>query len=232
MRRLKVYLLILIFFTDCTSKSEEKRMNLGGAQGDNIQTKEFSSGNLKIRAKIDNEGISFEVFNDTNSKTYFGINEFGKLTFSNCSPFVAYNENKITTTNFVFLNGKFALLPFEDWNGNQIIYSIPLELKNNFDSIPVLAILKERYCLFNERTGTLLTYNVQDREYFISEQSYFISEFNIYHFKGDTLAYKIGFYTQKQLNIPEEISPNTFREVILGGIQSFYQKEVFNAYFK
>lgn len=235
MNKVNCYLLLLLLFASCSDHSNtgsntvilEKPL----AEKNKSLSKEFRNGDVKIKAVLNGEIISFEISQGSKKTSLRGINEIGKITFSNSLPFVSYNGDDVTNSGYLFHRNEFALLPFEDWNGNRIIYKIPLQPNKKNDSIRALVILKERYCLFNQRTSTLVTYDISDKEYLISDQSYFLTNIKLFHL-ATYMFDEVDFCTQKELSISEESSPEELKKNLLSAMKAFYTPEVYNAYFK
>ncbi len=201
-------------------------------QNENFLEKRLSNGETDVIIKIKNDQILFEIVKNKKSKLIYAINEFGKLSFSSYSPIVSYFGDSIKSMDHVFYKNKFLIFPFEDWNGNQFFYNIPLSVTSSIDSISPLIILKEQYCIFNQRTGVLLSYKKLIEEHLIDDKYFYTTELIQFHVGGDDdKITRYQFNTQKEIYISEDISIIEFKEQLLSIVNDFYDKSIYEAFF-
>jgi hypothetical protein len=196
-----------------------------------ISTKVISNHDIKVTAIIDGDALSFEIRRGKERQKIKVNNKFGKLSFTSTSSIIAYNSNRINLEPYLFCNNKFLIFPFEDWNSNHIFYKIPLNKKLVSKPIDPFFILKEQFCLYNQRTHVLLTYEQDIKEYLISDESYFLTALHLFDLSSEAQDV-IEFQTQRDLCLPENSSPQHVKEQLLKAISTCYEKPIFDAYFK
>jgi len=126
----------------------------------------------------------------------------------------------------------FLLFPIEDWNGNRIFYKIPLKINSIKDTIYPFFILKNQYCLFNQRTGVLLAYETLKKEYLIDDKSYFLTDLSLFHLGSSSEMNEIQFRTQKEIGLLENVTPVEVKKHLLDAISVFFDRSIFDAYFE
>jgi hypothetical protein len=123
------------------------------------------------------------------------------------------------------------IFPFEDWNSNHIFYKIPLNKKLVSKPIEPLFILKEEYCLYNQRSHVLLSYEQDMQEHIISDESYFLTALHLFDLSSEAQD-DLEFQTQRDLHLPENASPQYVKKQLLEAISTCYEKPIFDAYFR
>lgn len=194
-------------------------------------TKVISNHDIKVTAIIYGDAISFEIRRGKERQKIKVNNKFGKLSFTSTSSIIAYNGDRINLKPYLFCNNKFLIFPFEDWNSNHIFYKIPLNKKLVSKPIEPLFILKEQYCLYNQRTQVLLTYEQDMKEYLISDESYYLTALHLFDLSSEAQD-EIEFQTQRDLSLPENSSPQHVKKQLLEAISTCYEKPIFEAYFR
>jgi hypothetical protein len=194
-------------------------------------TKVISNHDIKVTAIIDGAAISFDIRRGKERQKIKANNKFGKLSFTSTSSIIAYNSDRINLEPYLFCNNKFLIFPFEDWNSNLIFYKIPLNKKLVSKPIDPFFILKEQYCLYNQRSHVLLTYEEDMKEYLISDESYFLTALHLFDLSSEAQD-EIEFQTQRDLSLPENSSPQHVKKQLLKAISTCYEKPIFDAYFR
>lgn len=195
-------------------------------------TQVISNGDFKIKVNIQNDDLSVEVIHGKEKNNIKLANDYGKLTFTSALSIVAYNSDQIHLAKYLFCKQEFLIFPFEDWNGNLIFYKIPLKQSSTSSGIDPLFVLEEGYCLFNERSNMLLTYQKDMKEYIISERSIYLTTLTLYDFGSNEKSEEIRFQTAKQLNLPEDASPKQVKQEFLRIMSDFYDTTDFNVFFR
>ncbi len=226
-----LHLNILFMLFGCNAKNPVEKNSLK-KQHCTILTKLITTDDFKIIAKIECDDLSVEIINGKEKNKIKLLNAFGKLSFTSALPIVAYNGDKIHLVQYLFCNQEFLIFPFEDWNSNFIYYKIPLKKNSGSDRIHPLFILKEQFCLFNERSSIILTYRNDMREYFISNQSYYLTTLSLYDLCKNKNSDIIEFQTQKEINLPENASPTQVKQQLITAMSNFYDESIHNTYFK
>jgi hypothetical protein len=227
-RYFAVLLIAMFFGCDHNKESKEKTID---AQHASKSTKVISNQEVKVTAIIDGAAISFDIRRGKERQKIKVNNAFGKLSFTSNASIVAYKNDRINLEQFLFCNNKFLIFPFEDWNSNLIFYKIPLNKKLVSNPINPFFILKEQYCLYNQRTQVLLTYEQDMKEYLISDESYFLTALHLFDLSSEAQD-EIEFQTQRDLSLPENSSPQHVKKQLLKAISTCYEKPIFDAYFK
>lgn len=194
-------------------------------------TKVISNHDIKVTAIIDGAALSFEIRRGKERQKIKVNNKFGKLSFTSTSSIIAYNSDRINLEPYLFCNNKFLIFPFEDWNSNHIFYKIPLNKKLVRKPIEPLFILKEEYCLYNQRSHVLLTYEQDMQEHIISDESYFLTALHLFDLSSEAQD-DLEFQTQRDLHLPENASPQYVKKQLLEAISTCYEKPIFDAYFR
>ena len=230
--KINIYFAVLLtsMFFGCDHNKDIAEKTID-EQHTSISTKVISNHDIKVTAIIDGAALSFEIRRGKERQKIKVNNKFGKLSFTSTSSIIAYNSDRINLEPYLFCNNKFLIFPFEDWNSNLIFYKIPLNKKLVSKPIDPFFILKEEYCLYNQRSHVLLTYEQDMKEYLISDESYFLTALHLFDLSSEAQD-EIEFQTQRDLNLPENSSPQHVKKQLLKAISTCYEKPIFDAYFK
>jgi hypothetical protein len=230
--KINIYFAVLLSFMffgcDHNKDIAEKTID---EQHTSKSTKVISNHDIKVTAIIDGAALSFEIRRGKERQKIKVNNKFGKLSFTSTSSIIAYNSDRINLEPYLFCNNKFLIFPFEDWNSNFIFYKIPLNKKLVSKPIEPLFILKEEYCLYNQRSHVLLTYEQELKEYIISDESYFLTALHLFDLSSEAQD-DLEFQTQRDLHLPENSSPQHVKKQLLEAISTYYEKPIFDAYFR
>lgn len=224
-------LVLFILLFSCDTKNHVQKNSLKRQQSA-ILTEVISKDGFVIKVNIQNDDLSVEVIHGKEKNNIKLANDFGKLTFTSALSIVAYNGEHLRPAKYLICNRKFLIFPFEDWNGNLIFYKIPLKQRSTSSGIDPLFVLEEGYCLFNERSNMLLTYQKDMKEYIISDRSIYLTTLTLFDFGGNEKADEIVFQTPKKLNLPENASPKQVKQDLLSIMSNFYDPSEYNAFFR